>query len=190
MISLLTNSITITDGLVYYFDSNNPKSIPLDYSVINDLAKINTFVGKNDVSLNEGVEFTTNTGSVSTLLNFDKDLNDFTISCTLDILDYSQDVYEYKTVYWLGDSNDKKAIVKFAFKDGSLLAYLSFYDLSVDNALVFDVNEGDKLFGLIGGSTSKVFVEINGYLYSSELRQILVSIVGFYFGSSAASNKN
>jgi hypothetical protein len=53
-----------------------------------------------------------------------------------------------------------------------------------------DVNEGDKLFGLIGGSTSKVFVEINGYLYSSELRQILVSIVGFYFGSSAASNKN
>ena len=53
-----------------------------------------------------------------------------------------------------------------------------------------DSNSSGELFGLIGGSTNKYFVELNGYLYSSELRQILVSIVGFYFGSSAASNKN
>lgn len=36
----------------------------------------------------------------------------------------------------------------------------------------------------------KYFVEINGYLFTSENRQILLSIVGFYFGSAAASNKS
>jgi len=34
------------------------------------------------------------------------------------------------------------------------------------------------------------FVELNGYLYAEEYRQILLSIVGFYFGSAAASNKS
>jgi len=46
------------------------------------------------------------------------------------------------------------------------------------------------LFGLIPSSTRKFFVEINGYLFTSENRQILLSIVGFYFGSAAASNKS
>jgi hypothetical protein len=46
------------------------------------------------------------------------------------------------------------------------------------------------LFGLIPQSTKKYFVEINGFLFASETRQILVSIVGFYFGSAAASNKS
>jgi hypothetical protein len=36
----------------------------------------------------------------------------------------------------------------------------------------------------------KYFVEINGYLFTSENRQILLSIIGFYFGSAAASNKS
>jgi hypothetical protein len=39
-------------------------------------------------------------------------------------------------------------------------------------------------------SNKKYFVEINGYLFTSENRQILLSIVGFYFGSAAASNKS
>jgi len=36
----------------------------------------------------------------------------------------------------------------------------------------------------------KYFVEVNGYLFTSENREILLSIVGFYFGSAAASNKS
>jgi len=36
----------------------------------------------------------------------------------------------------------------------------------------------------------KNFVEINGFLFTSENRQILLSIVGFYFGSAAAANKS
>lgn len=53
-----------------------------------------------------------------------------------------------------------------------------------------DSTTPEGLFGLIPSSTRKFFVEINGYLFTSENRQILLSIVGFYFGSAAASNKS
>ena len=53
-----------------------------------------------------------------------------------------------------------------------------------------DAKTPEGLFGLIPESTRKFFVEINGYLFTSENRQILLSIVGFYFGSAAASNKS
>jgi hypothetical protein len=53
-----------------------------------------------------------------------------------------------------------------------------------------DATTPEGLFGLIPSSTRKFFVEINGYLFTSENRQILLSIVGFYFGSAAASNKS
>ena len=53
-----------------------------------------------------------------------------------------------------------------------------------------DAKNPEGLFGLIPETTKKYFVEINGFLYASETRQILVSIVGFYFGSAAASNKS
>ena len=53
-----------------------------------------------------------------------------------------------------------------------------------------DATTPEGLFGPIPSSTRKFFVEINGYLFTSENRQILLSIVGFYFGSAAASNKS
>jgi hypothetical protein len=53
-----------------------------------------------------------------------------------------------------------------------------------------DAKTPEGLFGLIPESTRKFFVEINGYLFTSENRQILLSIIGFYFGSAAASNKS
>ena len=53
-----------------------------------------------------------------------------------------------------------------------------------------DAKTPEGLFGLIPESTKKFFVEINGYLFTSENRQILLSIVGFYFGSAAATNKS
>lgn len=43
---------------------------------------------------------------------------------------------------------------------------------------------------IIPSITKTFFVEINGYLYAEEYRQVLLSIVGFYFGSAAASNKS
>lgn len=53
-----------------------------------------------------------------------------------------------------------------------------------------DAHNPEGLFGLIPATTRKFFVEVNGFLYASETRQILVSIVGFYFGSAAAANKS
>jgi hypothetical protein len=53
-----------------------------------------------------------------------------------------------------------------------------------------DATTPEGLFGLIPESSRKYFVEVNGFLFASETRQILVSIVGFYFGSAAASNKS
>jgi hypothetical protein len=40
---------------------------------------------------------------------------------------------------------------------------------------------------LIPEPARKSFVEINGFFWSSENREILLSIVGFYFGTAAAT---
>ena len=50
-----------------------------------------------------------------------------------------------------------------------------------------DVKNPEALFGLIPATAKKAFVEINGFFWSSENREILLSIVGFYFGSAAAA---
>ena len=52
-----------------------------------------------------------------------------------------------------------------------------------------DAKNPEGLFGLIPETSRKIFVEINGFLYTSENRQILVSIIGFYFGSAVGGNK-
>ncbi|MEY4572418.1 MAG: hypothetical protein RLZ10_1657 [Bacteroidota bacterium] len=48
----------------------------------------------------------------------------------------------------------------------------------------------EVLFGLIPETKETIFQTVNGYLFTQENRQILVSIVGFYFGSAAAGNKS
>lgn len=53
-----------------------------------------------------------------------------------------------------------------------------------------DQTNPDRFMGLVPGYTQKFLVEINGFLYTAENRQILVSIIGFYFGSAAASAKS
>ena len=53
-----------------------------------------------------------------------------------------------------------------------------------------DAQNPEGLFGLIPATTRKYFVEVNGFIYATETRQILVSIVGFYFGTAAAANKS
>ena len=52
-----------------------------------------------------------------------------------------------------------------------------------------DIKNPEGLFGLIPETSKKAFVEINGFFWSSENREILLSIVGFYFGTAAASRK-
>lgn len=52
-----------------------------------------------------------------------------------------------------------------------------------------DVKNPEALFGLFPASAKKAFVEINGFFWTSENREVLLSIVGFYFGTAAATTK-
>lgn len=45
------------------------------------------------------------------------------------------------------------------------------------------------LFGLIPAQDETIFTPIYGYYYSQAISQVLISVIGFYFGNAAASNK-
>jgi hypothetical protein len=51
-------------------------------------------------------------------------------------------------------------------------------------------NNPQVLFGLIPEISKKVFVELQGFVYTQEMKQTLMAIIGFYFGSASASNKS
>jgi len=73
---------------------------------------------------------------------------------------------------------------------GTLVAPFILPFFGVPTFVEVDTINPESMFGLIPEYTRKVFVEINGFLYTSENRQILVSLVGFYFGTAAAGNKS
>lgn len=51
---------------------------------------------------------------------------------------------------------------------------------------VVEVTEvSGSFFGLFGGEETITFHEVYGYLFTEENRQILLTIVGFYFGNAA-----
>jgi len=63
--------------------------------------------------------------------------------------------------------------------------------LGIPTYMEVDYDNGGSILGLIGQDKSaKAFVEISGNLITSEIRQCLIAITGFYFGSAAASNKS
>ena len=63
--------------------------------------------------------------------------------------------------------------------------------LGIPTYLEVDYNNGGSILGLIGEDvSSKAFVEISGNLITSEIRQCLIAVTGFYFGSASASNKS
>ena len=45
------------------------------------------------------------------------------------------------------------------------------------------------IFGLAGKTTTITLEPVDGYLLLKENRQILISIVGFYFGNAVAANR-
>ena len=45
-------------------------------------------------------------------------------------------------------------------------------------------------FGFFGTNKYGSFERINGYLFTTESRQILVTIVGFYFGNASAKGRS
>lgn len=63
--------------------------------------------------------------------------------------------------------------------------------LGIPTYLEVDYTSSGSFLGLMGNETSnKAFVEISGNLITSEIRQCLIAVTGFYFGSASASNKS
>lgn len=54
----------------------------------------------------------------------------------------------------------------------------------------FTQKQPESFFGMIPETTRKYFVEIPGYLFAEENRQVLLAVVGFYFGTAAGGNKS
>jgi hypothetical protein len=73
---------------------------------------------------------------------------------------------------------------------GTILAPFVLPFFGIPTIVEVDQTNPELLFGLVPETKEKVFQVVNGYLFTSENRQILVSIIGFYFGSAAAGNKS
>jgi len=80
-----------------------------------------------------------------------------------------------------------RQLIVLAVLFATLLAPFILPFFGVPTFVEVDANQ-TNLFG--PDTLKKYFVEVNGYLFTSENREILLSIVGFYFGSAAASNKS
>ena len=83
-----------------------------------------------------------------------------------------------------------RQIIVLAILFGTFLAPFVLPFFGVPTFVEVDATTPEGLFGLFPQSTKKFFVEINGYLFTSENRQILLAVIGFYFGSASAANKS
>jgi len=64
---------------------------------------------------------------------------------------------------------------------------LPFFDIPV--VVESDIRQPEALFGIIPERITKTFTQVYGYLMTPENRQILVTIIGFYFGTSVSATK-
>jgi hypothetical protein len=53
----------------------------------------------------------------------------------------------------------------------------------------FEQKQPESIFGMIPETTRRYFVEIPGYFLAQENRQVLLAVVGFYFGTSVSGDK-
>ena len=83
-----------------------------------------------------------------------------------------------------------RQIIVIAVLFGTILAPFILPFFGIPTIVEVEHTSPEFFFGLIPSSNSTIFQTINGYLFTTENRQILLSIVGFYFGSAAASNKS
>jgi len=73
---------------------------------------------------------------------------------------------------------------------GVILAPFILALLGKPTIVEIDEEKATFLFGLFGGGTEISFVELPSYLLVPEVRQSLMAIIGFYFGSATASSKS
>lgn len=72
---------------------------------------------------------------------------------------------------------------------GVILAPFILSLLGMSTIVQVDTEQPTWFFGLFGGGTETVFVELKGYLMQPTVTQTLSAIVGFYFGNATAARK-
>ena len=72
---------------------------------------------------------------------------------------------------------------------GVILAPFILSLLGLSTIVEIETQNPEWLFGLFGGGTEVLFVEMKGYLMVPEVRQTLTALVGFYFGNASAASK-
>ncbi len=111
---------------------------------------------------------------------------------TLSLIDKRKEVAD-AAVQRIGVEAGKmvRRIIVLCILFGTIIApfLLPFFDVPI----VVEVEEVKPapldFFGLFGTNTYLSFETVKGYLYTQENRQILVTIVGFYFGNASAKAK-
>jgi hypothetical protein len=72
---------------------------------------------------------------------------------------------------------------------GVILAPFVLSLLGYNTVVEVETTNPEWFFGLFGGGTETLFVQLDGYLMVPEVRQTLTAIVGFYFGNASAAAK-
>ncbi|MFZ4598873.1 MAG: hypothetical protein ACOYNN_09535 [Terrimicrobiaceae bacterium] len=73
---------------------------------------------------------------------------------------------------------------------GTIIAPFILPFFGIPTIVEVDQTNPELLFGLVPETSHKVFQVVNGFLFTNESRQVLISIIGFYFGTAAAGNKS
>lgn len=82
-----------------------------------------------------------------------------------------------------------RQIIVLAILFGTIIAPFVLPFFGIPTVVEVIETHPEFLFGLIPETKETVFQSVSGYLFTQENRQILLSIVGFYFGSATAGNK-
>ena len=82
-----------------------------------------------------------------------------------------------------------RQIIVLAVLFGTIVAPFVLPFFSIPTVVEVVQTNPEILFGLIPETKETIFQSVSGYLFTQENRQILLAIVGFYFGSATAGNK-
>jgi len=82
-----------------------------------------------------------------------------------------------------------RRIIVLSVLFGAILAPFILPFFGIPTIVEYTKDNPEWLFGLIPASTETIFQSVSGFLYTKENREVLLSVVGFYFGAAAAGNK-
>lgn len=83
-----------------------------------------------------------------------------------------------------------RRIIVIAVLFGVILAPFALAVMGKTTIVQLDEQIPEYLFGLFGGGTRTKLVELPSYLLIPEVRQSLMAIIGYYFGSATATAKS